>query len=661
MQIQSSIRKKLSWIIVLATSIVSFIGYTLFVNWYIHSQKQQNITLAKELSQTLAQDIAKLILLDNLHSASDLTSALSSFTPVKKVVIYNIDKKPIYKYEAQEKNDTTQYDTFSYTIDASYSERKLGTITFTLQTISYIQLFKRDFFLIFASYLFLLFISYLLATHFARHFTEPLLTLIEFLQSVKATTLNKRVSTNETNEYALLYTYTNDMLDRIEHAQNEQKKAQQESNFLKQYDMLTGLPNKQLFLQRFQSYLNSLEHRYFGSIICFNIRDFKLINDQYGYNTGDLLLAELAQRLKNYFANTKTIAKIGLDEFIICSRNIAHSKQHAQILTQELVQEVLALVKKVFIINQQHIHINIYMGIEIYSNKDHFADTILTKADSALSKAKKEDKEFAFFDIAIEKEMTHYFNLHTDLIYALKKGELVLYYQLQFDKEKNIYGAEALIRWKHPKKGLIAPDLFIPLAEKTGLIIDIGDFVLDQGCKQLEQWNNNLLTRNWILALNISAKQFQADTFIEKLEAVIQRYNFHRNNLKIELTESLLVTDIESVTQKMNHIRSMGIQLSLDDFGTGYSSLQYLKTLPLNQVKIDQNFVMNMLEDKRDFAIIETVIKLGKTFGFEVIAEGVESKEIYEALLQLQCYYFQGYYFAKPQPIEEIAKQYYEH
>ena len=768
--INNSIKRKLTWIIVFATSIVSFISYAIFINWYIHSKQKQNIVLAKELSQTFSQNIAKVILLDDLNSASDLTSALSSFTPIKKVVIHNQDKIAIYEYKRKNKLDESK--SFIYKTQVFYNKQSLGSMTFTLTKESLIDILKKDIIVLIISYFLLLILSYLISTYFAKYFTEPLLKLVSFLKDIQLDKLTKRISTKETNEYALLYTYINEMLDRIQQAQDEQKLAaiafetqagmiitdanekilrvneafsnitgytqedvlgktpsilksnihtdefynqikkslqvnhywsgeiynkykngktfpnhltiqavlddkkdiqyyvtsfidistQKEAEaqiiFLQEYDALTGLANRQLFIKTFQTYLNSKKHTNYGSVICFNIRDFKIINDTYGYKIGDLLLQEIAQKLKKQLDSSKNIAKIGLDEFIICSYNIAKTKKEAEVATQELAESLILIMKEPFYLDDKKIHINIYVGIEIYTYKEQNANEILTKADSALSLAKTNNKEITFFDTNIEKEMTKRLNLHSELIYAIQNNELELYYQLQYNAKQEVYGAEALIRWHHPQKGLIPPDMFIPLAEKTGLIIDIGDFVIDAGCKQLELWQKNDITKDWVLALNVSAKQFHQDNFMKKLEKTLEKYTLKKENLKIELTESLLVKNLEIVQEKMNYLRSIGIKLSLDDFGTGYSSLQYLKILPLNQVKIDQNFVMNMLENKKDIAIIQAIINLSTVFDFEVIAEGVETKEVYDALIKLHCYHFQGYYFAKPQPIDIINKKF---
>jgi EAL domain-containing protein (putative c-di-GMP-specific phosphodiesterase class I) len=247
--------------------------------------------------------------------------------------------------------------------------------------------------------------------------------------------------------------------------------------------------------------------------------------------------------------------------------------------------------------------------------------------------------------------------LERELREGVRNQEFQLYYQVQVDSVYRPTGAEALIRWKHPSRGLVAPDMFIPLAEETGLIVLIGQWVLETACLQLKAWENNVLTSHLILSINISAKQFHQEDFVQKVADALARYGVKPNLLKLELTESMLLDNIESIIAKMNKLKSMGIRFSLDDFGTGYSSLQYLKKLPIQQLKIDQSFVRDIAIDPSDEAIVTTIIGMSKTLKFNVIAEGVETEAQKQLLIQNGCTHFQGYLFGKPVPIELLEAQ----
>ncbi|WP_297432390.1 bifunctional diguanylate cyclase/phosphodiesterase, partial [Sulfurimonas sp.] len=246
--------------------------------------------------------------------------------------------------------------------------------------------------------------------------------------------------------------------------------------------------------------------------------------------------------------------------------------------------------------------------------------------------------------------------IYSDLLVAIQENQFELHYQLQNRDDASYIGAESLIRWNHPKQGLVSPFKFIPIAENSGLIVEIGTWVLQSACKQLAVWQENSKTKEWILAVNVSAKQFAQDDFLTIVKKSIEMYSINPNRLKIELTESLLADDFEAMVQKMQKLRELGIQISIDDFGTGYSSLQYLKMLPINQIKIDQGFIFEMLENHSDQIIVQSIINLGEAFGFDVIAEGVETEEHFEKLKEFGCHYFQGYLFARPEPIENIEK-----
>ncbi len=432
-----------------------------------------------------------------------------------------------------------------------------------------------------------------------------------------------------------------------------QKKSEEKIQYLEEFDTLTGLANRNLIIKKTQHYMNTTTEKGWSAIIGFNIKDFKTINDAYGYSNGDELLKLITKRIQTEFSESDLIAKIGIDEFALCFHKLDESKESASIEAKEIAEQLIRVLTKSFMVDSKEMHIMLYSGIALYNQDDKDAYKVFKEVNTALNIAKKEDKLISFYDEQAQNIAREHLGIYSKLLVALEKEEFELYYQLQYNTEKEIYGAEALIRWNHPD-GLISPDAFIPIAEKTGLILPIGLWVIQAGCAQLAQWQQKRATEEWVLAINISAKQFIQKDFLSQIKEEILKSGIDPHYLKVELTESLLVDDIEEIITKMKALQELGVRISLDDFGTGYSSLEYLKNLPLNQVKIDQSFVRNMLTSKGDIAIIQSVILLGEALSFEVIAEGVETKEHYELLKELGCELFQGYYFARPQKIENI-------
>jgi len=424
--------------------------------------------------------------------------------------------------------------------------------------------------------------------------------------------------------------------------------------YLQQYDPLTGLANKNMFLETLQNRLDGDDKKRWHILFFIDIKDFKNINSLYGHDVGDWILKEFAQRLKEEFKNSDFISKIGIDEFILSFRNIENIKEKTFMEAEKISTKLKTIASYPFRINHTTIDVILRIGVNIYNQKSKDAKIILKRADNALQIAKKQGREVAFFNQEAETKALKYLSTYKELVVAIKEKQFELYYQLQYKSDKSVYGAEALIRWNHPIKGLIPPFDFIQIAEDKNLIIEIGDWVLQEGCQQLKEWERNEKTKNWVLAINASAKQFNANDFVSKVQRAVERYNITPSKLKVELTESLLVDDFENTIQKMTELRKSGVKISIDDFGTGYSSLQYLRNFPADQIKIDQAFVFNMARSKEDVAVIKVILELGKALGFEVIAEGVETKEHYELLKNMGCEYYQGYYFAKPKKIGEI-------
>ncbi len=434
----------------------------------------------------------------------------------------------------------------------------------------------------------------------------------------------------------------------------KQKESEEKLEYLQQYDALTGLASRDLLSQNIQTHLDEKKQSSWGALISFNIRNFKIINDAHGHMVGDLLLQEITSRLHKAFMDAKLIARIEADEFALWFDSIKGSKDSASIESKLVAQYLVDLLTKTFYIEDKKIDIILYAGISLYNQDDLDATTLLKNTKIALNLAKTEDKHIAFFDEQAQLMAQKHLDIYSQLLVAIQKQQLELYYQLQYTDSGEVYGAEALIRWNHPQEGSISPDDFIPIAERTGLILPIGEFIIDSACKQLALWQNDSKTENLIIAINISAKHFNQEGIVKQIEDAIRKYTINPAGLKVELTESIFVENIDEIVKKMQFLQKLGIKISLDDFGTGYSSLQYLKNLPLDQVKIDQSFIKNMHSNRSDIAIIKSILLMSDALEFEVVAEGVETREHYELLKELGCKIFQGYYFCKPKKINDI-------
>lgn len=435
----------------------------------------------------------------------------------------------------------------------------------------------------------------------------------------------------------------------------QRKKAEETIHHLSYYDALTGLPNRRMLLEQLnQLTLGNLEHKHSYAILHIGIDDFKKLNDTRGHDIGDLLLKEMARRIKTNLQSEDTVARVGGDEFIVLLDTLSSDAAEIAMLTLHIANRLkTAIQQSVNLLGIEH-QFTASIGITIFQDNDTTPEELLKRADAAMYQAKQSGRnQTHFFDPSIQRALEDRVLLETMLRKAIP-DELELYYQMQIGQEMKFTGVEALIRWQHPKRGMISPADFIPLAEETGLIIPIGQWVLHTACKQLKSWEQNPMTRNLSIAVNVSAKQMDQADFVDVILSTLNQTGADPSLLKLELTESLLVGEVESIIEKMSALKSRGVHFSLDDFGTGYSSLAYLKKLPIDQLKIDQSFVRDVLTDTNDAAIVRTIIALGQSLGFGVIAEGVETAEQQAFLAANGCHDYQGYFYNKPMPIQAL-------
>ncbi|MFA5372416.1 MAG: EAL domain-containing protein [Sideroxydans sp.] len=438
----------------------------------------------------------------------------------------------------------------------------------------------------------------------------------------------------------------------------ERKKAEEDISRLAFYDPLTSLPNRRLLLDRLQHALaNSARSGKHGAIMFIDLDNFKVINDTKGHDCGDLILIEVARCLQSCVREGDTVARLGGDEFVVMLEDMDSDAEHAATQAEEVGEKIRAAINQPYLIRGEQYRSTASIGISLFVNRDTTSDILLKNADIAMYQAKGAGRNAVrFFDPKMQAVLETHTSMEADLQYALAKRQFQLYYQAQVDETGRIYGAEALIRWMHPQRGMTLPDQFIAIAEESSLILDIGQWVLETACAQLAFWGQDEQTSNLTIAVNVSARQFKADDFVDRVAAVIRKHHINPSLLKLELTESMVLHDVTDITTKMHSVKALGVGLSMDDFGTGYSSLSHLKQLPLDQLKIDRSFVRDIATDSGDAIMVRTIIDMAHNFRLNVIAEGVENEAQQDFLKQHDCLAYQGFLFSKPVPVEEFEQ-----
>jgi len=436
----------------------------------------------------------------------------------------------------------------------------------------------------------------------------------------------------------------------------QRKAAEEEIRNLAFYDSLTGLPNRRLLIDRLKHALAaSARSKMYGAVLFLDLDNFKTLNDTLGHDVGDLLLQQVAKRLSAASREDDTIARIGGDEFVVILENLSDKTIEAAEYAKVICDKYLTILNESYTLSKYECHSSPSIGVTLFNDHQSGIEELLKQADIAMYQAKKAGRNaIRFFDPKMQDAINHMVNLDRELRVAIEQQQFQLYFQVQVDLTGQPLGAEVLIRWIHPEHGAILPPAFIPLAEDNGLISTIGKWVLDEACAQLKLWELEASTCKLKLSINVSAKQFHQVDFIKQIKTAIQNHAINPAMLKLELTESMLLDNIEDTIKTMNDLKEIGIQFSLDDFGTGYSSLQYLKQLPLTQLKIDKSFVHDIAVDNSDQAIVRTTIVMAQTLNLEVIAEGVETSEQRDMLINNGCKYFQGFLFGQPMPIERF-------
>ncbi len=438
----------------------------------------------------------------------------------------------------------------------------------------------------------------------------------------------------------------------------ERKMADDEIRNLAYHDALTRLPNRRLLFDRLQHAIaaSSRSGRY-CALLFIDLDNFKTLNDTLGHDAGDLLLQEVSRRLATCLREGDTAARLGGDEFVVLLENLSENAQEAATQAETTGEKIHGALNQTYQLANHEYNGTPSIGVTLFTDHQDTVDELVKRADLAMYHAKSAGRNaLRFFDPQMQAVITTRATLEAGLREALLKQQFLLYYQAQVDSQGHVTGAEALLRWQHPQGELVSPMEFIPLAEDTGLILLVGRWVLETACAQLALWAACPELAHLMVAVNVSPREFHHKDFVEQVKSVLVTSGARPQRLKLELTESLLLHDVEDTIVKMTALRAEGVSFSLDDFGTGYSSLSYLKRLPLDQVKIDRSFVRDVLTDAYDSAIARSVIDLGRNLGLGVIAEGVESGAQRDFVAANGCQNYQGYLFSRPLPLHEFEK-----
>lgn len=435
------------------------------------------------------------------------------------------------------------------------------------------------------------------------------------------------------------------------------KKSKTALMSLIEHDPLTKLFNRRGLSERLPKAIASCNRRKnYGAVLFIDLDHFKDVNDSKGHAIGDLVLFEVAERLKECSRIEDTIARLGGDEFVILIEDIGDDEEEGSNNITKIANKILSSISKLYKINNYEFNITASIGISLFTS-DSDPDDLLRYADTAMYTAKDAGRNtIKFFDSEIQRKVEEKLVLLTRLqkIFEEDEGSLFCHYQIQVDLNQNIIGVESLIRWNDPVLGDVPPDDFMPIVEKNDLIFKLGSFVLREAAKLLEICANDPLRKSWSVSVNISAKQLEEEGFVNQIKELINEFKFNPKNMRLELTESVLISNAQKALLRIQELTSMGLTFSLDDFGTGYSSLSYFKQLPLHELKIDKSFVKDIMFDTNDKKIVQTIISFGKQLGLDVVAEGVETEDQYDVLVSLGCKYFQGYYFGRPKDFKSL-------
>ena len=654
---------------ILASALVCF--YSAFT--YYNEKAEYAEAAANELktiSQVLENDYAALIMMGLPSASIELMRKWKSFPIIQHVDLKDANGKPILHFSkladphVDIQTDKPHQirvvdDLFLYEDIVKFQGEKVGVVSYAISNQKYEVLLSELTQLIVLSIPVALTFAIFLSLWLQSIFVFPLQRLIATIKGItQAQTYSKSIVIDESDksEFASLGRHFNALLERMNKTLKEVEKSKTHAQGLAYYDELTGLANRRLLTEHMEYILDisKREHRH-GALLFIDLDNFKTLNDSRGHAAGDDLLKQVAESLKQIFRAADTIARLGGDEFVILSGHLEDSEEDVINQIHSLMLKLRHVLGEKFIVQGESYHLTASVGITTFPSMAVSPEILMKQADTAMYRAKEAGRDgYRFYQPDMQAVADARLQMETDLRFALTANELELFYQPQVDEFGRILGAEALLRWFKVDGTSISPADFIPVAEMTGLILPIGEWVIKEALGQLKKWKIAGVASDFRLSINISHYQFHQENFVESTKHLLNESGVSANNVTLEVTEGITIKDIQSTINKMEKLTSLGFKISMDDFGTGYSSLTYLKKLPLSELKVDQSFVRDLHIDQSDAEIAATIIAMAKNLNLDVVAEGVEEESQLTFLSQHGCLVFQGYYFYKPMPAKEF-------
>jgi len=661
---------------VLASALIILYSVFTYQNEKLEYMEESSNEL-KTISRVLESDYAAMILMGLPSSNVELMRKWRLFSTIEHADLVNALGEPILHYS---KNEGAHFDiqleqanqikvvdgVFLYKHVIRFKGEEVGAVSYAISNKNYEvlldELTKLIVISIFVAFVFAILLSILLQ----GIFVVPLQRLVRTIKDItEDQEYSKKVVVDEADnsDFAVLGRHFNALLQQIHKTIEEVQESKGHAQKLAYYDELTGLPNMRLFAEH-MDYMLDLAKReaQYGALFFIDLDNFKTLNDSRGHVAGDELLKQVADSLKQVFRAADTIARLGGDEFVILSGHLVDSEDSVINQVHSLMLKLRHVLSEKFIVQGESYHLTASVGITTFPSMANSLEELMKQADTAMYCAKEGGRDgYRFYQQEMQVVADTRMQMETDLRLALSEGELELFYQPQVDEFGRILGAEALLRWFKKGGAMVSPAVFIPVAESTGLILLIGEWVLKESFKQLKEWEDSGVDSGFRLSINISPFQFQQDNFVGSIKDLLTEAGVSASNVTLEVTESITITDIQSTVDKMKALTGLGFKISMDDFGTGYSSLTYLKKLPLSELKVDQSFVRDLHEDKSDAEIAATIIAMAKNLNLDVVAEGVEKESQLVFLSRHGCLVFQGYYFHKPMRAADLTELLFGH
>lgn len=646
-------------------------GMLLSLAQILFDLRNERQTISRDANQILAMfhdPASQAIFSLDKEMATQVIEGLFAHKAVRFAAIGHPDEAPLasrerplddssYRYLTDLVLDVEQSFSIGLYGRAPYNEF-YGDLRLTLDTAPYGQVFLRNSLIILVTGL-LRALLMAVAVYLVYHIllTRPLARIIDHIANINpdqpGRILIPMLTGHEKNELGLWITKVNELLDSIERNRSQRHEAEASMRHMARHDQLTGLPNRSLLLDQLIRILAEADRRQRSvAVLCCGLDDFKEVNEKFSYQVGDRVLIAVAERLSAHSGRLASIARLGGDQFALVVPNVDEPYEVA-----ELAQQMLEELGQPLLIDKHQITIQATVGITLFPEDGRDAGKLLQKAEQTMMLAKVRSRNrYQFYIASVDRKMRVRRELASSLREALSRNEFHLVYQPQVNlADHRVVGVEALLRWYHPERGLISPDLFIPLAEQSRAIIVIGEWVLDQACRQLREWHD-AGRPHLRMSVNLSTVQLHHPDLSTMVTQVLQRHALPRNSLELEVTETSLMEDIHAAARHLNNLKRTGVLIALDDFGTGYSSLSYLRRLPLDKIKIDKSFTHDLLTDSGDQNIVRVIIQLGRNLNMQVIAEGVESLEQQAYLQQEGCHEGQGYFYSRPLPASDLIE-----